>query len=94
MGVTATLPRPPDAWIVWRMDGQGDLHIAAATTDGTHAKVTSGPKYHGAFGSSWYQPGTEEWGTSFIFPKAGCWRLHVYRNDVGGDVYYLVAGPA
>ena len=74
--------------IAWRMSGHGGLHIAATTTDGSEASLTAGPEPHGT--SSWDIPNTDEWGTGFIFPKAGYWRAHGYRNDMAGDVYFLV----
>jgi hypothetical protein len=74
--------------IVWRMSGHGAFHIAAKTTDGSRASLYFGPELHGT--SSWDIPNTDEWGTGFIYPKAGCWRVHAYRDDVAGDVYFLV----
>jgi hypothetical protein len=79
-----------DTKIVWRMSGHGAFHIAAKTTDGKSARLTFGPEPHG--GSSWDIPDTDEWGSGFIFPTAGCWRVHASRDDLAGDVYFLVTG--
>ena len=74
--------------IVWRMGGHGAFDIAARTTDGTSAQLTFGPEPHGT--SSWYIANTDEWGTGFIFPAAGCWRVHAWRDGSSGDAFFLV----
>jgi hypothetical protein len=74
--------------IVWRMGGHGAFDIVAKTTDGTSAQMTFGPEPHGT--SSWYIANTDEWGTGFIFPAAGCWRVHAWRDGSSGDVFFLV----
>jgi hypothetical protein len=74
--------------IVWRMGGHGVFDIVAKTTDGTSAQLTFGPEPHGT--SSWYIANTDEWGTGFIFPAAGCWRVHAWRDGSSGDVFFLV----
>jgi hypothetical protein len=74
--------------IVWRMGGRGAFRIGAKTTDGSSAQLTFGPELHD--GSTWSIPNTDEWGTGFIFPTAGCWRVHAWRDDATGDVYLLV----
>ena len=77
--------------IVWRMGGRGAFNIEAKTTNGATAQLTFGPEPHGS--SSWYIPNTDEWGTGFIFPTAGCWRVHAWRESIAGDVYFrVVAG--
>jgi len=68
--------------------GRGVFNIAAETTDGTRARLTFGPAFHDS--STWTIPNTDEWGTDFIFPAAGCWRVHAWRDDTAGDVYFLV----
>lgn len=73
--------------IVWRMTGKGSFHISAQHTDGTRTKPVWGPQAHG--GSTWNRPG-EEWGTGFVFPKAGCWRVHARRATTAGDVWFQV----
>jgi hypothetical protein len=77
--------------IVWRMAGRGAFNIGAKTTDGTSARLTFGPEPHG--GSTWYIPNTDEWGTGFIFPTAGCWRVHASRDGTAGDVFFLIVEP-
>ncbi len=77
-----------DTKIVWRMSGRGAFQIAAKTTDGSGASMSFGPEPHSA--STWNIPNTDEWGTGFIFPKGGCWRMHARRDDVAGDIYFLV----
>jgi hypothetical protein len=86
----APLPfaRGKEVKIVWRMTGSGPLKISAILPDGTRAKRTFGPEEHS--GSNWQRPG-QEWGTGFIFPKAGCWRLHLSRTTGAGDVWLPVA---
>ncbi len=73
--------------IVWRVTGLGSLQVGAKDDAGDTARLTFGPEPH--IGSDWNRPG-DEWGTGFIFPKPGCWRLHVRRDDVSGDVYLQV----
>ena len=77
-----------DTKIVWRIGGRGLFNIAAKTTDGTTSRLTFGPTFHDS--SSWIIPNTDEWGTGFIFPTPGCWRVHASRADTAGDVYFLV----
>src|SRR6266849_6051511 len=77
--------------IVWRMGGHGAFNIGAKTTNGTSAQLTFGPEPHD--GSSWYIPNTDEWGTGFIFPTAGCWRIHTWRDGTSGDVFFHIVDP-
>jgi hypothetical protein len=77
--------------IVWRMGGHGAFNIATKSTSGTSAQLTFGPEPHG--GSSWNIPNTDEWGTGFIFPTAGCWRVHAWRDGTAGDAYFLIIEP-
>jgi hypothetical protein len=77
--------------IVWRMGGQGLFNIGTKTTDGTSARLTFGPEPHS--GSSWSVPNTDEWGTGFIFPTAGCWRVHAWRDGTSGDAFFRVVEP-
>jgi hypothetical protein len=74
--------------IVWRIGGRGVFDIAAKATDGSSARLTAGPTFHDS--SSWVIPNTDEWGTVFIFPTPGCWRVHASRTATAGDVYFLV----
>jgi hypothetical protein len=85
----AALPFKPgkEVKIVWRMTGSGPLEVGAALPDGTRATLAWGPEGHS--GSTWKRPG-EEWGTGFVFPKAGCWRVHLTRTTGQGDVWFSV----
>lgn len=74
--------------ILWRIGGHGAFNIGAKTTDGTSAHLAFGPEPHD--GSTWNVPNTDEWGTGFIFPTTGCWRVHAWRDGTSGDVYFLV----
>lgn len=79
--------RGKDVKIVWRMTGEGPLKVTAALADGTRAKPTFGPEQHG--GSTWHRPG-EEWGTGFVFPKAGCYRVNLTRTHGSGHLWLPV----
>jgi hypothetical protein len=75
--------------IVWRMTGSsGDFRIAARSEHGDAARLTFGPDRHS--GSSFVRPGAE-WGTGFVFPSAGCWRITAVRDVVAGQVFLQVA---
>jgi hypothetical protein len=80
------LPVGEEVKIVWRMTGSGPLRVAATLSDGTPAGRTFGPEAHS--GSNWKRPG-QEWGTGFVFPKAGCWDLHLSRASGSGDAWLL-----
>jgi hypothetical protein len=86
--VFAAVPLPvgQEVKIVWRMTGDGPLQISVTRSDGTPARRTFGPEEHG--GSTWNRPG-QEWGTGFVFPKAGCWDFHLARASGAGDVWLL-----
>ncbi|MBB6555084.1 hypothetical protein [Nonomuraea rubra] len=73
--------------IVWRMTGEGPLRIRAVHPDGTAAERVWGPEEHG--GSSWRRPG-QEWGTGFVFPKPGCWKVELSRSRGSGHVWLPV----
>ncbi|GIH25003.1 hypothetical protein Aph01nite_33130 [Acrocarpospora phusangensis] len=81
-------PAGKEVKIVWRMTGSGPLTVAATLPDGTAAQLKWGPEEHGD--SNWERPG-EEWGTGFVFPKAGCWKFHLTRTAGDGDVWLPVA---
>jgi hypothetical protein len=86
--VFASVPLPvgQQVKIVWRMTGAGPLQVTATRSDGTPARRTFGPEEHG--GSTWDRPG-DEWGTGFVFPKAGCWDLHLARTSGSGDAWLV-----
>ncbi|MEV4172279.1 hypothetical protein [Nonomuraea sp. NPDC049709] len=81
------LPRGEEVKIVWRMTGEGPLRVRATLADGTAAKPAWGPEEHG--GSSWRRPG-QEWGTGFVFPKRGCWKVELTRTRGSGHVWLSV----
>jgi hypothetical protein len=86
--VFAAVPLPvgQQVKIVWRMTGDGPLQISVTRSDGMPARRTFGPEEHA--GSTWDRPG-QEWGTAFVFPKAGCWDFHLARTSGAGDVWLL-----
>ena len=65
--------------IVWRVTGHGPLRVTGTNEAGDAAQV-SGPSSHVG----------GDWDTFVIFPKPGCWRVHVQRDDVTGDVFLPV----
>ncbi|TMR93693.1 hypothetical protein [Nonomuraea basaltis] len=81
------LPRGEEIKIVWRMTGEGPLQVRGVLPDGTRATLIWGPEAHG--GSSWKRPG-EEWGTGFVFPKRGCWKIELTRTRGSGHVWLPV----
>jgi hypothetical protein len=84
----APLPLPvgKEVKIVWRMTGSEPLDVTATHHDGTPARYTFGPQEHDW--SNWNRPG-QEWGTGFVFPKAGCWGFHLARTSGSGDVWLV-----
>jgi hypothetical protein len=71
--------------IVWRMSGQGDLHLSAIAPSGeTIAPAEVRPHD----GSNWKRPG-DEWGSYFTFLKPGCWQLHAERGNDVGDLWLI-----
>lgn len=72
------------ARIVWKMsDGRGDIKLMATHEDGTQVQPVWGPISRQAR-TDWNHPG-QEWGTEYIFPKAGCWRILASRRLLGTD---------
>jgi hypothetical protein len=80
-----------DIKIVWRMTGSGNFSVEAVHEEGELAELTFGPDHHTE--SNWQRPG-EEWGTGFIFPKAGCWDLHARREGGKSGHVWLVIQEA
>jgi hypothetical protein len=70
--------------IVWRMTGQGDLSVRFVDPDGRQRPLVFGPEPHGS--SNYDRPG-DEWGTGFLFDRAGCWQIHLQRDVGVGDVW-------
>ena len=81
------LSRDKEIKIVWRMTGEGPLRVRATLPDGRTARLAWGPEQHG--GSTWRRPG-QEWGTGFVFPKAGCWKVELTRTSGSGHAWLLV----
>jgi hypothetical protein len=73
--------------VVFRVTGSGKPRFVAIAPDGSNNAPVDGPTAHS--GSTWERPG-EEWGTTFGFAEAGCWRLHVSRRGGTGDVWLVV----
>ncbi len=72
------------ARILWKMtDGRGDIRLTAIHEDGTQIRPVEGPVSR-MWRSDWNHEG-QEWGSEFIFPKAGCWRILVSRYLVDTD---------
>jgi hypothetical protein len=74
--------------VAWRMTGAGDLTMTASGPDGATTKPTWGPEGHG--GSSFHRPG-DEWGTGWVFPSAGCWRIDAKRDSGTAEMILRVA---
>ena len=67
--------------IVWRVTGHGPLRVTGINEAGDVAQISGLSAHSGG-----------DWGTFVILPKPGCWRLHVQRDDVSGDVFIPVIG--
>jgi hypothetical protein len=74
--------------IVWRMTGSGPLTVAVVAPDGRARPLVFGPEPHST--SSYHRPG-DEWGTGFLFDRAGCWHISLTRADTSADVWLDVA---
>lgn len=74
--------------IVWRITGKGDLAVTYESPSARPGVLTFGPTAHA--GSTYTRPG-DEWGTGFLFDEPGCWRIHLERTTVSGDVWLDVA---
>jgi hypothetical protein len=77
--------------IVWRMTGSGPLKLGAEGPDGERIRPAEEPQEHA--GSTWHRPG-EEWGSVFVFPKAGCWTVRATRGPMRGEVRFWVRAAA
>ncbi|MDA0637089.1 hypothetical protein OUY22_27110 [Nonomuraea sp. MCN248] len=73
--------------IVWRMTGDGPLKVSATGPGGKRAKLVW-MEEHG--GSNWRRPG-HEWGTGWVFPTPGCWKVELSRTRGSGHVWLRVA---
>jgi hypothetical protein len=77
--------------IAWRMTGVGPLSLSATSLD-SHQTVAP---LHGAeehTSSSWHRPG-DEWGSVWVFPTQGCWRLTAARSIGTGSITVMVTQP-
>lgn len=72
--------------IVWRMTGSGDFQIIA---HGPAGQVLQPTDFTPHLGSSWQRPG-DEWGSAFTFPASGCWDVHATRDNLVGDVWFVI----
>lgn len=79
-----------EAKIVWRMTGSGSVRFAAHSPSGRVIEPEWGPEPHA--GSTWNRPGAE-WGTGWVFPEPGCWRIHVTRSGQGRGVVSITVVP-
>jgi hypothetical protein len=76
--------------IAWHMTGTGPLRLSASNLDtGKVVAPWNGPDAHSS--SSWHRPG-EEWGSVWVFPSAGCWRITAARSNVTGSLTVTVNG--
>lgn len=83
--------RGQEVKIVWRMTGAGPFKASASLPSGERAEPVW-LEDHG--GSNWQRPGYE-WGTGWVFPKAGCWKVELSRTRGSGHVWLrVVNGPA
>jgi hypothetical protein len=72
--------------IAWGMVGSGRFSVVAVGPAGERVLPSWGPERHS--GGNWLHPGGE-WGTGFVFPERGCWRLHAVRRHRhrSGDIW-------
>jgi hypothetical protein len=77
--------------IAWRMTGVGPLSLAA-TNLATRQKAVPlrGAEPH--ISSTWHRPG-DEWGSVWVFPAQGCWRLTAVRSIGNGSITVTVTQP-
>jgi hypothetical protein len=66
--------------IAWSMNGDGPLQLVATTETGEMVEPQAPPSMHGG---PWRG---EEWGSGFVFPHAGCWRLTATRGGMSGHI--------
>lgn len=66
------------AHILWKMtDGRGDIRLRAIHESGLQIGPSYGPISR-EYRSKWEHEG-QEWGSEFVFPLPGCWRILVSR---------------
>lgn len=70
--------------IAWHMTGTGPLSLSAMNLDtGQVVRPFNGPDVHSS--SSWHRPGPE-WGSTWVFPSQGCWRITATRSTATGSI--------
>jgi hypothetical protein len=70
--------------IAWRMTGTGGLRLSATNLDtGQVVAPFHGPDFHSS--SSWHRPG-DEYGSVWVFPSQGCWRITASRATGSGSI--------
>lgn len=84
------------ARILWKMtDGRGDIRLAAVHESGLRIVPSNGPISR-EYRSQWRHEG-QEWGSEFVFPLPGCWRILVSRwlvpedSPVSGEIAIQVS---
>jgi hypothetical protein len=77
--------------IVWRMTGVGPLSLSGTNLDtGQKVGPLRGAEPH--MSSTWRRPG-DEWGSVWVFPTQGCWRLTATRSIGDGSITVTVSQP-
>ncbi|HEY6071794.1 MAG TPA: hypothetical protein VIV15_00005 [Anaerolineales bacterium] len=73
------------ARILWKMtNGRGDIRLTAIHESGARTGAIYGPISR-EYRSQWRHEG-QEWGSAFIFPLPGCWRLLASRWLIKSDI--------
>lgn len=85
---TSVAPAGETSKIIIRMTGEGDLRLWAEGP-GVPRGEPDGVDPH--TGSNWDRPGSE-WGTYWVFPRPGCWRIHASRDEAAGTLWLWVRG--
>jgi hypothetical protein len=77
--------------IAWHMTGDGPPQMSATNLDtGQRVAPASGPGEHTS--SSWHRPGGE-WGSTWLFPSPGCWRITMATSTGTGSITVTVTQP-
>jgi hypothetical protein len=90
--IVAQTPMPvhadEDVKIVWRRTGSGLLQLSTVSPEGTAVALQWGQRPTAAATTT--DPETNG-GAGYLFPTAGCWRLHAQRTTGSADVWLEVA---
>lgn len=70
----------------WRIGGDGSMRV---TLVGPNELVAPAPAPRPEAYSGWDRPG-EPWFGTITFPQAGCWRVHVQRARIQGEIWVEV----